>query len=313
MANNLVTEFWLSQNMPPKAGVTPGANDNIILTCDEILNRYAVKITPSTGRYCPKQSELKGYEYPSIHTYPVATNITSSSANINGCIDNWDFLGPITSVGVCLNSTGYPTVADLTIPADTIITETTSNGHRANIYCTATTLIRGQHYFARLYVETLRGVFYGDVANPSLDHIVHTDIAPHLEFMPAAYQIGEYFQGGYVAYTFPEGNAKYNPNIQHGVVVDFIVDGYYSWGDALVACENSTYRGFSDWILSEMPNEIIALKVAFPDLFPYPTDAYWTSVPDSDSRKAWAYNLGSETVFTYPKTSQLKTIAQREF
>lgn len=60
MANNLVTEAYLAANFSPKAGITPGSDDHWILNCAEILARYNVTISPSTGNYCPKQSELTG-------------------------------------------------------------------------------------------------------------------------------------------------------------------------------------------------------------------------------------------------------------
>lgn len=58
MANNLVTEAYLAANFAPKSGVTPGTDDHAILNCNEILARYNVTISPSTGNFCPKQSEL---------------------------------------------------------------------------------------------------------------------------------------------------------------------------------------------------------------------------------------------------------------
>ncbi len=58
MANNLVTEAYLAANFSPKSGITPGSDDHVILNCTEILARYNVTISPSTGNYCPKQSEL---------------------------------------------------------------------------------------------------------------------------------------------------------------------------------------------------------------------------------------------------------------
>lgn len=58
MANNLVTENYLRLNFTPKTGVTPGTDDHEVLSAAEIIARYAVTITPSTGAFCPKQSEL---------------------------------------------------------------------------------------------------------------------------------------------------------------------------------------------------------------------------------------------------------------
>jgi len=58
MANNLVTEAYLAANFTPKSGITPGTDDHVILNCTEIIARYWVSVSPSTGNYCPKQSEL---------------------------------------------------------------------------------------------------------------------------------------------------------------------------------------------------------------------------------------------------------------
>lgn len=55
---NLVTEAYLAANFTPKSGTTPGSDDHIVLNSTEILARYNVSISPSTGKYCPKQSEL---------------------------------------------------------------------------------------------------------------------------------------------------------------------------------------------------------------------------------------------------------------
>jgi len=58
MANNLVTEAYLAANFSPKSGIIIGSDDHVILNCTEILARYNVTISPSTGNFCPKQSEL---------------------------------------------------------------------------------------------------------------------------------------------------------------------------------------------------------------------------------------------------------------
>lgn len=59
---NLVTENYLRLNFTPLNGITPGTDDHDVLNCTEILSRYNVEISPSTGRYCPKQSELTASE-----------------------------------------------------------------------------------------------------------------------------------------------------------------------------------------------------------------------------------------------------------
>lgn len=58
--NHLVTENFLRLNFLPKAGITPGSNDIVAMSCDQILSRYNVSITgqTSTGNRCPGQNQL---------------------------------------------------------------------------------------------------------------------------------------------------------------------------------------------------------------------------------------------------------------
>jgi len=86
MANNLVTELYLASNFTPRSGITPGSDDHEILNCNEILPRYYVTISPSTGNYCPKQSELTGAAFATgyimYNYFAAAGNITASGWRI---------------------------------------------------------------------------------------------------------------------------------------------------------------------------------------------------------------------------------------
>ncbi|HET6558059.1 MAG TPA: hypothetical protein VFG54_12140 [Prolixibacteraceae bacterium] len=88
MAHNLVTENYLRLNFTPKSGITPGTDDHEILNCNEILARYNVTISPSTGNYCPKQSELtaiaSGLSYISSSSISTSSTIVSVDISDNG-------------------------------------------------------------------------------------------------------------------------------------------------------------------------------------------------------------------------------------
>lgn len=58
MSHNLVTENYMRLNFTPLTGITPGTDDHEVLSASEIIARYAVTVSPSTGGFCPKQSEL---------------------------------------------------------------------------------------------------------------------------------------------------------------------------------------------------------------------------------------------------------------
>ncbi len=58
--NRLVTENFLRLNFTPRSGITPGTNDTLIMSCDQITARYPVSISgvSSSGNRCPAQNQL---------------------------------------------------------------------------------------------------------------------------------------------------------------------------------------------------------------------------------------------------------------
>ena len=57
---SIVTENYCRLNFTPKSGVTPGTNDTLAMSCDQIAARYNVTISgvTTTGNRCPAQNEL---------------------------------------------------------------------------------------------------------------------------------------------------------------------------------------------------------------------------------------------------------------
>jgi hypothetical protein len=114
MANNLVTENYLRLNFSPKAGIIPTTEDHNILKCTEILTRYSVTISPSTGNYCPKQSELTALSIPtafitSLYSPPQNRN----SVNFTGGVTS-DGGSTIIQRGYCYTSNSVGSIPDIT-------------------------------------------------------------------------------------------------------------------------------------------------------------------------------------------------------
>lgn len=61
-----MTENFLRLNFSQKSGVTPGTDDSIAMSCDQILARYNVTISgvTLTGNRCPGQNQLSSASQP---------------------------------------------------------------------------------------------------------------------------------------------------------------------------------------------------------------------------------------------------------
>jgi hypothetical protein len=195
-----------------------------------------------------------------------------------------------------------------------IFTQYIYNGTTNNIFALDLTgLNTRQMYTARAYVTTPGGTTYGQATSFDSNYANRIYVADGLVFKPAVYALDEYYQGGRIFYLVGAGeyNLGYDPYIPHCFVVNTAPFAYdVPWGDALVACQNATIAGYNDWEAVGMPNEVIAYKNAYPNRFLYPNAAYWTAV-NAGTDTAWAYNLGTGTVFPLDDDNLLDVLAQR--
>lgn len=114
---------------------------------------YQDLIVPLTvgGSACDISLFGTGVSTPSVETATVV-NITSTSAEINSRITD-DGLAPVTACGICVNTTGAPTLAD----------PHTDEGAQDDWFSSLLTELEpNTWYFARSYAQNLAGAVYGN-------------------------------------------------------------------------------------------------------------------------------------------------------
>jgi hypothetical protein len=110
-------------------------------------------IVPLTvgGGACDVSLSGTGVSTPTVETATVL-NITSTSAEINSRITD-DGLAPVTACGICVNTTGAPTLAD----------PHTDEGAQDDWFSSLLTVLEpNTWYFARSYAQNLAGTVYGN-------------------------------------------------------------------------------------------------------------------------------------------------------
>ena len=239
---------------------------------------------------------------PSIFTDRYVYSIAANSAVLTARITN--YTSPISAYGICYSATtSYPTLADNVVSGTGL---TYDGGGEATFSGNITGLTTGMHYFARAYVTDPGGTTYGEAGYLTWYGVVHT--ALWVEFMPSTYTIGLQLQGGNIAYIKVNGDAGYDPNIQHGTIMGNEAFTSYSWSTSMSFMTTYSYNGYSDWVLpSDVTGDVAAIMALFqadPSFFPaYGT--YWTST-DMGGGYAYAYNCTTGTTptsFSLSKTT----------
>ncbi len=113
MSRYLTTELYMATNFDYKYGTAPGADPHFHLTCNDILPRYDVSISPSTGKFCPCQDEVKRLRYL-LYTTPNANDLFGVSSDmgaswtLKGDFLSWGKAAAISSTGQYQIVCGYP-------------------------------------------------------------------------------------------------------------------------------------------------------------------------------------------------------------
>jgi len=319
--NNLVTENYLNSNAYPRPGITPGTDNIRMLDCDQVTSRYYVSVTgvSTTGVRLPSQNQIviQNTTPPIVYTHNLMSSITATSAVATAFIENYPSVG-VLAHGFCYSSaTSTPTLSNSVVAGGTI--SATGNIWQYTAYISG--LVTYRHYFVRAYVTTIVGTYYGDVVTHTLVgsvHVSHTFVSSSLEFMPSAIALGIFLEGGRVFHIFNSGDSGYDPNIQHAWILSSEVGngGFIDMTqpDAITAALASTLGLKSDWELPTVDRalEILALKAAQPELFPYPNATYWTST-DGSSGNAYAYSLLNLNTFQLNKSTLAYAHGYRKF
>jgi hypothetical protein len=133
-------------------------------------------------------------------------------------------------------------------------------------------------------------------------------------------QVGDLYQGGYVAYLFQPGDLGYMANERHGIIVSISDLGSTEWGcdgtfvlgteygvgfgqensNAIISnscglgntaadlCSNYSYGGNSDWFLPSF-DELMLIYNNLHNVIPFSYDSYWSST-QQDAH--WAKSIG---------------------
>jgi hypothetical protein len=157
-------------------------------------------------------------------------------------------------------------------------------------------------------------------------------------------QVGDYYQGGYIAYIFKPGDAGYVPGQTHGLIASefdnaasntwyngsYIATGATATGIgvgntntttivtaqggvttyAARTCDIYSYGGYTDWFLptKDELNQMYVNRAYIPGL----AGSYWSS-SEIDTNNAWIQNLGTGAQSSAGKNMSYKVRAVRKF
>lgn len=312
MANNLVTEAYLAEHFTPKSGVTPGSDDHVILNCTEIQARYNVNISPSSGKYCPKQSEISSAAtLPSVQ-YNTVTDIKQTTITMTGTVLS-DGGSPVTERGFvyALTSTGniLPTLEDEHLACGS------GTGDFLGIISGLTS---HTSYYVRAYAINSVGVKYSAA---SISLVTWKNV-------------GDAHAGGILAYSCQTGDSMYNPIDQHGIIAatsdlsasiawdngdhmqtvgysyalgagydntETIVSIVGSGSYAASICWNYSEGGYDDWFLgSAVENALMRENRNL--IGGFSNSIYWSST-EHTSNENWAYgqDFSNTSITEYSK------------
>lgn len=254
---------------------------------------------------------------PTLSATTAASTIQSTSA-VSGSTVVSDGGAPIT-VGVCWSTSTNPTIADGISSAVGTLGAYTSS---------LTGLTLGNTYYVRAYATNSVGTVYGSEIS-----------------FTTAYNVGESYQGGIIAYLFVSGDTGYISGETHGLIaaaanqstsavwgcsgtaisgadgtaigtgnqntID-IMAGCATSGISARLCGDLVLNGYSDWYLPSKNelNRLYINKVAIGGF----TTAYYASSSESSTTLLWSqsFNSGLQTT-SRSKVTSLAVRAVRTF
>lgn len=150
--SRLVTENFLRLNFTPKSGITPGTNDTLHMSCDQILSRYSVAISgvTTTGARLPGQNQLSSSLTTPTVTTAIVTYITDTTATAGGTVTDG---GDVTARGVCYGTSLNPTISG---------NYTTDGSGSGTFSSSITGLSTNTKYYVRAYATVGSTTYYGD-------------------------------------------------------------------------------------------------------------------------------------------------------
>jgi hypothetical protein len=259
-------------------------------------NTYYVRayIITEAGTYYGDVQSFKAVAVNISLSTTGVSSITHNSATSGGNISNCNV--SISERGVCYSTGGMPTVHDY---------KAISASSSSSFSCTLSNLSSGSTYYARAYIITEAGTYYGDVRS----------------FTTPYYDIGQLYGGGMIGYLDQTG--------QHGIIVSSNDIDETTWGSNMVTgatasaigtglantkkiiatygntgtyaalmCDLIIIGGYDDWILPSK-DDLVAIRSVLP------RGDYWTST-EYNSSYAYCYNVGFPSGSMYERTKSAK-------